>query len=159
MMKMEAGVISWFDWTASQLKEGQKVGLDHSQYPVMSCELRTKFFNDKNIDVVSTPNLVDEVWGADRPQRPVKPVFHLETKYSGMETFQKYEKVFSALGDAECLLVAALDDIAWLLNLRGCDIDYNPVFFSFLIFFPKTKSAKLYIDDVKLSLSKNIWLA
>jgi len=116
----------------------------------MSCELRTKFFNDKKIEVVSTPNLVDLVWGADRPPKPQNPVFHLDTKYTGEETTSKYDRVAATLGDADFLLVAALDDIAWLLNLRGSDIKYNPVFFSYLLFSPKTKSAKLYIDDVKV---------
>ena len=116
----------------------------------MSCELRTTFFNDKKIEVVSTPNLVDLVWGAERPLRPQNPVFHLETKYTGEESISKYERVAANLGDADFLLVSALDDIAWLLNLRGCDIEYNPVFFSYLLFSPKTKSVKLYIDDVKV---------
>ena len=116
----------------------------------MSCELRTTFFNDKKIEVVSTPNLVDLVWGAERPLRPQNPVFHLEKKYTGEESISKYERVAANLGDADFLLVSALDDIAWLLNLRGCDIEYNPVFFSYLLFSPKTKSVKLYIDDVKV---------
>ena len=150
MMKMEANLPTWFSWAAEYLKEGQKIGFDHTQYPVMACELRTKFFNDKKIEVVSTPNLVDLIWGADRPLRPQNPVFHLETKFTGEETLAKYERVAANLGDADYLLVAALDDIAWLLNLRGCDIEYNPVFFSYLLFSPKTKSAKLYIDEVKV---------
>jgi Xaa-Pro aminopeptidase len=48
------------------------------------------------------------------------------------------------------LLVTTLDDICWLLNLRGSDIDFNPVFFAYLLFYPKTKSATLYVDEAKV---------
>jgi Xaa-Pro aminopeptidase len=47
--------------------------------------------------------------------------------------------------------VTSLDEIAWFLNLRGNDIDFNPVFFSYLIFHPSTKKVDLFIDAVKLS--------
>jgi len=50
------------------------------------------------------------------------------------------------------LLLTTLDDICWLLNLRGSDIDFNPVFFAYLLFYPKTKSATLYVDQAKVGL-------
>ena len=46
----------------------------------------------------------------------------------------------------DCLFVTALDEIAWILNLRGSDIEYNPVFFSYLIFNVKTKECVLHIN-------------
>ena len=52
--------------------------------------------------------------------------------------------------DCDVLLVSTLDDICWLLNLRGTDIDYNPVFFSFVCFWPKTKTATLYVNPSKV---------
>jgi len=51
------------------------------------------------------------------------------------------------MSGADFLLMTALDEIAWTLNLRGSDIDYNPVFFSYLIFDVNTKSPTLYIDQ------------
>lgn len=70
MMKMEAGIPSWFEWASQNVTQGKRIGFDHTQYPATACELRTKFFLDKNIEVVGTPNLVDLVWGSERPQRP-----------------------------------------------------------------------------------------
>ena len=58
--------------------------------------------------------------------------------------------VAEELKEADCLLVATLDDICWLLNLRGNDIEYNPVFFSYLVFWPKDLKATLYIESEKV---------
>jgi Xaa-Pro aminopeptidase len=52
--------------------------------------------------------------------------------------------------DVDVLLVTALDEIAWILNLRGSDIEYNPVFFSYLLFYPKKKASILYINKSKV---------
>ena len=115
-------------------------------------EIRFKDILSKGIIAESSENFVDTVWGDARPARPVKKVFHLEPKYTGMTTQEKYDKVAEKLGtDADSLLVTSLDEIAWFLNLRGNDIDFNPVFFSYLIFYPSTKKADLFIDAAKLS--------
>lgn len=99
---------------------------------------------------MSTKNLVDDVWGEDRPKRPQNPVFLLDETYTGEHSTSKFKRVAETLGDsADFLLVTTLDDIAWILNCRGTDIDFNPVFFSYLLFNPKELSATLYIDEVK----------
>jgi len=51
--------------------------------------------------------------------------------------------------------VTALDEIAWILNLRGSDIEYNPVFFSYLLFDIRTKSSRLYINPSKVAKLEN----
>lgn len=64
-------------------------------------------------------------------------MFIHEVKYSGETVQEKYNKVAAKLDkNLHALLVTTLDDIDWLLNLRGKDIKYNPVFFSYLLFFP-----------------------
>ena len=100
----------------------------------------------------SVENLVDATWGADRPARPINQVKILETKFTGQETLEKFNLVTKKLdGKLDCLLVTTLDDICWILNLRGADIDYNPVFFSYLILYPGEETkATLYVDDVKV---------
>lgn len=74
-------------------------------------------------------------------------------KYAGEESVDKYTRLAGKL-DGKPLLVTTLDDIAWLLNLRGTDIDYNPVFFSYVLFFPETKSVNFYIDTEKVEAIK-----
>ena len=101
-------------------------------------DVRFKDIKAKGITLVSTPNLVDEVWGVDRPPRPANKIFHLETKYTGLTTHEKLEKIFEKIGKSsiDCMLVTSLDEIAWVLNMRGTDIAYNPVFFSYAILYP-----------------------
>ena len=108
-----------------------------------------KTFKEKGLELVNVENLVDTVWGADRPARPRNQVKILDMKYAGEESLDKYTRLAGKLDDKP-LLVTTLDDIAWLLNLRGTDIDYNPVFFSYVLFFPETKSVNFYIDAEKV---------
>jgi len=156
MMKWEATEQTWFAFVDAQVEKGQKVGIDFTQYPAKSMKTRTEFFKKKDIEVVSVPNLVDLVWGAERPVRSEGKVQLLAKEYTGQDTLDKYETVAKKLdGSVDALLVTTLDDIAWLLNLRGNDIEYNPVFFSYLIFYPgkedKKHSVTLYISAGKVS--------
>lgn len=88
-----------------------------------------------------TENLVDSVWGADKPHRPHEKIFVHDIKYAGESVTDKYKKVTQKLNKCvDVLLISTLDDIAWFLNLRGKDIHYNPVFFSYLLFhLPKSE--------------------
>jgi Xaa-Pro aminopeptidase len=105
----------------------------------------------KGFEIKSSQNLVDLVWGTERPERPCELLKHLEPKYAGMPTEEKYTKIAAELKDADCLLITALDQVAWFLNLRGNDIQYNPVFFSYAIFYKATKTTELFVDDKHLA--------
>ena len=152
MEKMETGVKSWFEWIIERFPGGGSVGFDFTQYPAANLEARSKQFDEKKIVIKSVENLVDLTWGSDRPERPINAVKHLDIKFTGQETLDKFSAVTKKLdGKVDCLLVTTLDDICWILNLRGSDIDYNPVFFSYLIFYPGEEAkATLYVDDVKV---------
>lgn len=65
-----------------------------------------------------------------------------DIKYNGKSVKEKYAEVIKKVDNSvDVLLVTTLDDIAWLLNLRGSDIDYNPVFFAYLMFFIPSKDS------------------
>lgn len=80
------------------------------------------------------PDLIDEVWSA-RPPVPNTPVINLDEASVGMGRVQKIEwlRAWMQDVDAEYCLLGALDEIAWMLNVRGQDIDFNPVVFSYLL--------------------------
>lgn len=84
---------------------------------------------------------------------PQSPVFQHEVKYSGKTLSQKAQLVQDKLKDAkiDVLLVTTLDDINWLLNLRGADIKCNPVFFSYMIIHIESGAIDLFINKSKLS--------
>ena len=71
---------------------------------------------------------MDVVWGERRPSRPKNPVFHLDVKYSGQSHVDKIARLREEIKKkkAQAIVVTMLDEVAWLFNLRGSDIDYNP---------------------------------
>lgn len=94
-------------------------------------------------------NLVDRIW-EDRPARPAEKVMVLSTKYAGKEFKEKITDLRKELDKKKTagMVVSMLDEIAWLFNLRGSDIPYNPVFFSYAVV--THDSATLYVDSSKL---------
>lgn len=81
-------------------------------------------------------------------------MFIHDVKYAGETVQAKYDKVAKKLeGKVDVLLVTTLDDIDWILNMRGGDIQYNPVFISYLLFYPSSEGnskVQLFIDPMKV---------
>jgi Xaa-Pro aminopeptidase len=77
---------------------------------------------------VPTENLVDKVWGKERPERPSNTVFPLEEMYAGKSIKDKIARLREQIQKkkASATVVTQLDEVAWLLNLRGSDIPFNP---------------------------------
>lgn len=78
---------------------------------------------------------MDKVWGSDRPVTPVNPIRHHPLELSGQSSRDKIEIIQRQLRDLfrPFALVSMLDEVAWLLNIRGSDIDYNPVVRSYVV--------------------------
>lgn len=91
-----------------------------------------------------------KIW-TDRPAIPMNPVEVFPMKYAGESAHEKLARIRQALRErhADGMLMAALDDIAWTLNLRGTDVHCNPVFVSYLLL--STTTATLYVDKEKLT--------
>ena len=91
-----------------------------------------------------------QIW-TDRPAIPQNPIEIYPIEYAGETTHDKIARIRQALRQqhADGMLMAALDDIAWTLNLRGSDVHCNPVFVSYLLI--SSKSATLYINKEKLT--------
>jgi len=103
------------------------------------------------IDISYTKNLVDPVWGSERPERPTNPIFVLDVKYAGRGHTEKLGHVRLELEKqkARALVVTMLDEVAWLFNLRGSDIDFNPVFFGYAVV--SADGAILFVDPAQIS--------
>jgi Xaa-Pro aminopeptidase len=104
-------------------------------------------------------NLIDIVWGDSRPPKPSEPVKVLPKQFSGKDVKTKLEDLRKELEKKKSsgFIVSMLDEIAWLFNLRGNDIPYNPVFFSYAAITPTT--ATLYVDSSKLGHDCEAYLA
>ncbi|CAL8582119.1 hypothetical protein XPA_007793 [Xanthoria parietina] len=146
-------VPTWQDWTAEQSEGHKTVGVDPTVITAPEARKLTEKIKKKGgaglLGVKS--NLVDLVWGDHRPARPHEKVSVLDIKFAGKKFEEKIEDLRKELDKKKSagLIVSMLDEIAWLYNLRGNDIPYNPVFFSYAAVTPTT--ATLYIDESKLS--------
>jgi Xaa-Pro aminopeptidase len=139
MMKMEPGLTTYFDWLASNLTSGQVIGVDPSQISASGFKMRSAYFQEKGIEFRTIKeNLVDKVWDYNKPPMPQEPVFLHEVKYAGLTVQEKFKIVTERLAPkkVDALLITTLDDIDWIVNMRGKDIHFNPVFFSYAIFYP-----------------------
>lgn len=154
-------VPTWQEWTADESAGGKTVGIDPTLIsPAMADKLNgdIKKHGGSGLKAI-TENLVDLVWGESRPPRPSEPVFLLAAKYAGKGTAEKLTDLRKELEKkkAAAFVVSMLDEIAWLFNLRGNDITYNPVFFSYAIVTQDT--ATLYVDESKLTDEVKQYLA
>ena len=154
MMKMESGEDSIGDYISKNLPKGITIGLDYQLFSKESID--EVIYSGYNY-VDDTNNIIDLLWGKDKPSYKKDKVIILPVKYTGWTVEQKLQMVQDTLqqkimGNPHCqntslkktrYLVSRLDDIAWTLNLRGSDINYSPVFFSYgLIYF--TAEGKLF---------------
>ncbi|CAI8054675.1 Xaa-Pro aminopeptidase 1 [Geodia barretti] len=146
MKQGTSGVPTIEEWMSKELESGARIGFDPS---LTSHKVYKKYSEATEctgqVLVPVSVNLVDLVWDS-RPARPVNPLMVLPLQYSGHSWQEKVSDVRKKMEarSATSLVVTAMDEIAWLLNLRGSDIDYNPLFFSYAII--TTDTVRLYFD-------------
>lgn len=170
LMKLKVeGTPTIAEWLSSQLLDARlgqdaassslEVGLDgmvnsYNETVALMSDLR------KNGGMTLRTNLdpLQEIW-KDRPQIPLNPVEIHPLCYAGESLSSKIGRIRKALRSqhADGLLVSALDDIAWTLNLRGSDVHCNPVFVSYLLI--SSDSVSLYVDASKLAEDVKSYLA
>ena len=127
-------------WLKQELGENSQVGIDPYVISATSFLELKKSLNSNKIQLSAVSiNLVDTVW-KDRPMFPSNPIFPLAFEFTGESWQDKIKRAREKMEEKRCQLkvLTALDSIAWTLNLRGSDIPYNPVFFSYL-FLTKQK--------------------
>ena len=154
LMKLKIeGTPTLSEWLGKELKDTQspEVGIDGmvnsaSTAKALIAELR----NEGGITLRTNFDPLAQIW-KQRPPIPTNPVELYPLEYAGESTQEKVTRIRKALRDrhADGMLMAALDDIAWTLNLRGTDVHCNPVFVSYLII--STKEVILYINKEKLT--------
>ena len=144
------GVPTKEKWLADALPPQSRVGIDPQLISIESAQLLSEILVKQKHQIVNSANLVDAIW-KDQPVRPQNKVNALGLKYCGVAFTAKVKAVQEELVKNDCwaFVVTALDEIAWLFNLRGSDIQYNPVFFAYALV--TQSEAILYIDESKLS--------
>ncbi len=155
IVKMESGeegVLDVFEYINANLPEGGKVGFDGRVVNTSMAETILQITKKKSGQISCDRDLVNEVW-EDRPPLPKNAAWFLEYKYSGENVKDKIERVKKYLVDnnLDAYIISTLDDIAWLTNMRGSDVEFFPVALSYIVFY-KGK-ANLFIDKNKLNES------
>lgn len=138
------------EWLLSELKEGNSVGIDGNVYSAQDAFRLNSKMSLKGLQVISDYDPFEVIW-KDRPEIPKNPIFELPLKYSGVSAKDKIKQVCTAIEKegANALLVASLDTIAWLFNIRGNDVKCNPVAVCFA--YVSNKETVLFIDPAKLT--------
>lgn len=119
-------------WMSEKLEKGSKVGIDLQTVSVDVYRNFKSVLAEKEIEIVETPDFFETIW-EDRPLIPDNEIFELTTEFSGLSRKEKQKLVAAKLNAKGAGLqgVSMLDELAWLLNLRGSDISYNPLFIGF----------------------------
>jgi Xaa-Pro aminopeptidase len=140
------------DWLTQNLASGAVVGFDPWLHTIASIEALERRLAAKDIKLKPVArNLVDIVWGAERPDAPAAPVVVQPLALAGQAAEDKIAAVQARLkADGQDAVVLTLpDSICWLLNIRGSDISRNPVVLAFAIVTRQGKP-QLFIDPAKL---------
>ena len=156
----EEGVPTVEEFIQDQLPEGGCLGFDGR---VVNRNLGLKLekaVNSHGGKLSVAEDLVGRIW-TDRPSLPAEPVFILEERYSGKSMEDKVDEVRKAMEEegAQAHILTSLDDIAWLLNIRGGDIPNFPIVLSYVVLTPEklflfinpatlSEKVRAYLEDV-----------
>ncbi len=148
----EKDVPSTDKYLQQMLPEGSTVVMNSWQWSQQAKIRYQEAFSEKNIAINDQLRIAEEIWDQDgRPELPAQAVFIHPEEYAVRNVDEKLVSIRSEIKKlgATAHLITTLDDIAWTLNLRGYDVEFNPVFLSYLII--REKEAILFIDDRKVT--------
>ena len=139
------------EWLAGVLPPDSRVGIDGWTCSAEDiCAIDTPLFRQHGIRLEVAPNPADTLW-TGRPPLPDTPVRIQPLEYAGRSVAEKLDLIREAMAarQSDGLILTALDEIAWTLNLRGTDVHCTPVFVAYMLIAPTR--CTLYINKVKLT--------
>lgn len=153
LQKLQPGSPNHIQWLAEHLEAGSSVAVDGN---VLSLAEQDKLLDafesaaNGEIRLITDQDLLTDIW-PDRPSLPTAPLFAHDPKFLSQSAKDKLAIVREQMSEmgATHHLISSLDDIAWLTNLRGSDVDYNPVFLAHMLISQET--ATLFVDTNKVS--------
>lgn len=122
------------DFLTQHLKESDAVGIDGKMFAATQVVQLKSELGKAGISIKAIPDPMTELW-TDRPAIPNNPAFVYDICYAGVSCKEKIETIRTSIQKigAEYILLSALDEIAWTLNIRGNDVHCNPVVISYLL--------------------------
>ena len=143
------GVPTLLAFLTETMKEQQTLGFDGRIMNAAQAEMMIRALSPKGVQIRTDLDLVGEIW-TDRPTLSCEKITALEERFAGRDRVSKCAQVRRAMAakKASYFLLSSLDDIAWLLNLRGSDVHCNPVFLSYLAMTQSTVT--LFVQEEAL---------
>ncbi|MGL5681790.1 MAG: aminopeptidase P family protein [Marinifilaceae bacterium] len=144
------GTIDYPEWLKANLADEAVVGIDGFCFTESKTRELSSIFESKKIKIVELPDLFGELW-VDRPSLSEAPIILLANEYAGMSLTEKQGLIREFLQEksADGLFLSALDEIAWLFNIRGKDIPFNPVVIAYA-YITKSES-HLFVKTYKVT--------
>lgn len=146
----EIGTPTIEEWLCTTLGKGKTVAINPEMISVNGFNTLQNKLQKGGLNIYTKFDFIKAVW-KNRPEMPKSPVIEFGEEHSGENTKSKLIRLREqiASNNANTMLITALDEIAWLFNIRGADIDYNPVNISFALVTPN--KATLFIAEEKIS--------
>lgn len=137
------------EWLSKIVPQNGSIGFDGSVLSTSLARNIEKAVSKKGITLEYRYDLIDELW-KDRPSISTEPIFVHDVKYAGKSRVEKVNMVREEMkkDEATHIVLSSLDDIAWLLNIRGTDVPCNPVAVSYVVV--SEKETVLFINPVKI---------
>ncbi|MEM9548196.1 MAG: aminopeptidase P family protein, partial [Bacteroidota bacterium] len=139
----------YIHWLAQELSSGDVVGIDGSICSLHNFERFEKELKSKGIKLDTSHDLIQYIW-EDRPSLPKDKIFEHDIRFAGKSRSEKIDEIRKEMEQQEVdhHLITTLDDIAWIFNIRGSDIEFNPVAIAYTLI--SKNEVTLYIDQEKV---------
>ena len=141
---------TYLEWLLSELHDDAIIAIDGRLFTAMEANQLDRFCGENGFRLATEFYPADNIW-TDRPPRPAAPAYVHDEALAGETVDSKLERVFDAIENAgaDALFVTALDEIAWLLNLRGSDVEFTPVVIAMMLV--QRDNCNLFIDKDKVT--------
>ncbi len=145
------------DYLAETLSANDIVGIDGMVFSATETIALRNRLSSASISIIDSFSPIDKIW-SNRPALPTGEIFEHKIEYAGESTASKIERVLAGVSaqGASSAFISALDEIAWVLNIRGNDVAFNPVATSFLFLSPNNST--LFIDNAKVNAETKEYL-
>lgn len=146
MRQREEGVPTLEEFLTTQMKQGQTLGFDGRVMTFGAVESIQNKLKEKEVSICYDKDLAETIW-TERPKFPAGKVFVLSEELAGKCVEEKINALRQKLKEkgADAFVLSKLDDIMWLCNIRGCDVECNPVAYSY--FYLSMEEAILFLQD------------
>jgi Xaa-Pro aminopeptidase len=154
-LKMPQTPAIW-EWILNQYPDGGKVAIDRALFSYSEYEKLQQELKPCTVELVD--DLFADIW-ENRPALVFNPIISLDVKYAGESAKSKFNRVVEALNINEQMfvyIVSACDQVAWLCNIRGTDIDYNPVPQSYAVVTNTAVHLFIDLNSVSDELNKHL---